>query len=915
MRGGPVMSSPGRRPSGQLDDSVTVPRNDIILIEVAWEVTNKVGGIYTVIQTKAKITIDEWGENYVMMGPYFEHNVRSQVELVEPQNAAIKRTIDSMNSKGCKVYFGRWLIEGNPCVILFDVGATAWSLDRWKAELWDCCSIGIPWYDREANDAVLFGFLISWFLEEFVSQCGENCPFIITHFHEWLSGVGLIMCRTRKIPVATIFTTHATLLGRYLCAGNVDFYNNLAHFDVDREAGERQIYHRYCMERAAVHCTHIFTTVSQITAVEAEYLLKCKPDVVTPNGLNLKKFSAMHEFQNLHSKNKTRIQEFVRGHFYGHLDFDLDKTVFFFIAGRYEFTNKGADVFLEALARLNYLLRAHQSRVTVIAFFIMPARTNNFNVETLKGQAVRKQLWDTANRVKETFGKKLYESLLVGKLPDVNKMIDQEDFVMMKRALLSTQRHSLPPICTHNMLDDSTDPILNTIRRIGLFNHPNDRVKVIFHPEFLSSTSPLLPLDYEEFVRGCHLGVFPSYYEPWGYTPAECTVLGIPSVSTNLSGFGCFMERHITDPSSYGLYILDRRFKGLDECCNQLTSFLYSFSQQSRRQRIIQRNRTERLSDLLDWRYLGRYYTQARFLALAKAFPNSFSQDIAQLSASFHYSRPESIPPSPSFSGGSTPRYSDSETDRYYEEEEALKDRKNIKIDSVLDLLHEQNKNVKDTFEAFRNSNINNLSTSARSSVPSSATTATSPIKSTNPSAANRPINPIPAGAPSNPAYPTEVNKPINPIPSNAPSNPAYPTEVNKPINPIPSNAPRNPAYPTEVNKPINPIPSNAPSKPANPTEVNKPINPIPSNAPRNPAYPTEVNKPINPIPAGAPSNPANPTEVNKPTSPIPSNAPSKPANPTEVNKLSNPIPASAPSKPANPNAANKPTNPNDSSS
>ncbi|XP_013930755.1 PREDICTED: glycogen [starch] synthase, liver-like isoform X1 [Thamnophis sirtalis] len=95
-------------------------------------------------------------------------------------------------------------------------------------------------------------------------------------------------------------------------------------------------------------------------------------------------------------------------------------------------------------------------------------------------------------------------------------------FGPVKRAsFILWQRQSLPPVTTHNMIDDSGDPILSTIRRIGLFNNRTDRIKVILHPEFLSSTSPLLPMDYEEFVRGCHLGVFPSYYEPWGYTPGE----------------------------------------------------------------------------------------------------------------------------------------------------------------------------------------------------------------------------------------------------------------------------------------------------------------------------------------------------------------------------------------------------------
>uniref|UniRef100_A0A803VKF4 Glycogen [starch] synthase n=1 Tax=Ficedula albicollis TaxID=59894 RepID=A0A803VKF4_FICAL len=619
-----------------------LPVEDLLLFEISWEVTNKVGGIYTVIQTKAKTTADEWGENYFLIGPYFEQNVKTQVEFSEPPNPAVKKAMDTMKSQGCQVFFGRWLIEGSPYVLLFDIGSAAWNLDKWKGEFWEASNIGIPFHDREANDAVIFGSLTAWFLKEF-----DDKPNIIAHFHEWQAGVGLILSRSQKLPVATIFTTHATLLGRYLCAASLDFYNNLDQFDIDKEAGERQIYHRYCMERASVHCAHVFTTVSQITATEAEHMLKKSPDVVTPNGLNIKKFSAMHEFQNLHSMYKARIQEFIRGHFYGHLDFDLDKTLFFFIAGRYEFSNKGADMFLEALSRLNFLLRVHKTDVTVIVFFIMPAKTNNFNVETLKGQAVRKQLWDTAQSVKEKFGRKLYNALLRGEIPDLNKILDRDDISIMKRAIFSTQ--------------------------------------VILHPEFLSSTSPLLPLDYEEFVRGCHLGVFPSYYEPWGYTPAECTVMGIPSVTTNLSGFGCFMQEHVADPEAYGIYIVDRRFRSPDESCNQLTQFLYGFCQQNRRQRIIQRNRTERLSDLLDWKYLGRYYMHARHLALSRTFPDKFEMERSAppKTEGFRYPRPSSVPPSPSASQHSSPHHSEAEDEdeeeRYDEEEEAERDRQNIK--------------------------------------------------------------------------------------------------------------------------------------------------------------------------------------------------------------------------------------------
>ena len=150
-------------------------------------------------------------------------------------------------------------------------------------------------------------------------------------------------------------------------------------------------------------------------------------------------------------------------------------------------------------------------------------------------------------------------------MPNSDELIKQEDVVELKRCIYAAQRSSLPPVITHNMTDDASDLVLQHIRRTQLFNNRSDRVKVIFHPEFLNSTSPLLPIGYDDFVRGCHLGVFPSYYEPWGYTPAECTVMGIPSVTTNLSGFGCFIQEHVADPMSYGIYIVDRRHKVIGE--------------------------------------------------------------------------------------------------------------------------------------------------------------------------------------------------------------------------------------------------------------------------------------------------------------------------------------------------------------
>lgn len=257
----------------------------------------------------------------------------------------------------------------------------------------------------------------------------------------------------------------------------------------------------------------------------------------------------------------------------------------------------------------------------------MPAATRSFNVEALKGQAVTKQLRETVNEMQSRIGRRIYECALRGEELDPAEFLHGEDKVLLKRRVFALKNSSLPPIVTHNMVDDGTDPIINQLRRLSLYNKSEDRVKVIFHPEFLNANNPLLSLDYEDFVRGCHLGVFPSYYEPWGYTPAECTVMGVPSITTNLSGFGCFMDENIENCEDYGIYIVDRRLKSVEESIQQLCEQMFRFCQKTRRQRINQRNRTERLSDLLDWKRMGLEYIKARQLALRRVYSDSFFDD------------------------------------------------------------------------------------------------------------------------------------------------------------------------------------------------------------------------------------------------------------------------------------------------
>jgi len=632
------------------------------IFECAWEVANKVGGIYTVIRSKTSASVNEMGDQYVCIGPYVEMKARAEVEEEDfPPHHPLGQAVARSRQKGYQVHCGRWLVEGNPQVILFDVGSAAHKMAEFKHELYEKAGIGIPNEDMETNDCAIFGFMIADFLGEFRHQAenyDENPPRICAHFHEWQAGIGLIMCRIWKIDIATVFTTHATLLGRMLCAGAQDFYNNLPNFNCDEEAGRRGFYHRYCIERASAHLSHIFTTVSDITSREAEYLIKRKPDILTPNGLNVTR--DLHEFQNKHAESKEKINQFVRGHFYGHFDFDLDKTLYMFTAGRYEFGNKGADIFIESLARLNHLLKESKSDKTVIAFLIFPTKTNSFNVESLRGCAVAKGLKDTIDEIQKDIGQRMYETCLRGNLPDPKDLLSRDDMVKLKRCIFAQGAVGLPPITTHNIVDDGMDPVMNAFRRCQLFNNRSDRVKVIFHPEFLTSTNPLFGLDYQEFVRGCHMGVFPSYYEPWGYTPAECTIMGIPSVTTNLSGFGCFMEEQISDPQSYGIYIVDRLKRGLDDSIKQLATMMHDFCRLNRRQRIIQRNRTERLSDLLDWKSLGIYYRQARLKALNNVYGDVEVEEQPP-KIRYNYPKPISAPVTPNPSRSGSPAGSDDE--------------------------------------------------------------------------------------------------------------------------------------------------------------------------------------------------------------------------------------------------------------
>lgn len=591
-----------------------------MLFEVAWEVCWQLGGIYTVLRSKAQEMIDRWGDRYCLIGPYNPGTAAIEFEE-QPAYGPIRDVLNKLRDIGVPCHFGRWLIPGRPRVILIDQRARYGHLHVDKYLMWEDHRISLPSDDGEVNDVTAFGFSVAEFFRV-LTQVVKDRP-ILAHFHEWMGGVAVPRIAHLRLPVSTVFTTHATLLGRYLAGDNPYFYDHLPFLNPDHEAGKYNIYPRFAIERAAAHASTVFTTVSDVTAFEAEKLLGRTADVIVPNGINLHRFAAPHEFQHLHAQYKERIHDFVKGHFFPSYSFDLDRTLYVFTSGRYEYRNKGMDLFIEAMHRLNWRLKGIQDPPTVIGFVITRAQTRNINVRVLQNQSMYEDLSNTCNAIQREMGSRLLNCTAHGRLPSFGDLLKEDEQVRLKRAMHAWKTHQQPLIVTHDLADDANDPILQHMRHRHMFNAADDPVKMVFHPEFLSATNPVMSLDYDQFVRGCHMGIFPSYYEPWGYTPLECIALGVPTVTSDLSGFGSYVQKHVwakerRDADRQGIHILQRRGRSFDDACDALVNHLFSFAQLNRRQRIEMRNRTERLSEQFDWKTLTDHYDQAHNLALER---------------------------------------------------------------------------------------------------------------------------------------------------------------------------------------------------------------------------------------------------------------------------------------------------------
>ncbi|MBI4453890.1 glycogen/starch synthase, partial [Candidatus Woesearchaeota archaeon] len=587
-----------------------------IVFEVSWEVCNKVGGIYTVVKSKASKMVEAYGNNYFMIGPYFSSKALADFHEEMPIEFC-KAPFEELKKVGIICHFGKWLSEGNPYVILIDFVNYEHKVNDIKRELWEWYKVDSLRAHHDYEEPVIWAYTVGMLIEK-LSKCASDKK-IVAHFHEWLSGAGLLYLKKKNVKVATVFTTHATILGRTLASSNVDLYNVWNKINPDQEVYKYNIEAKHLVEKNSAAFADMFTTVSEITGMEASYLMKKKPDVLLPNGLDISKFPSFEEIIIKHRIQRDRIREFMLYYFFPYYTFDPKDTLIYFLAGRYEFHDKGIDIYIKALGKLNEKMKQEKTKKTIIAFIWVPADIRNIKREILENKTLFQDVKDALEEVMGDVEKNVIHSFISGK-KIANDTLFEDDFLTeMKIRVSRFVKKGKPPIATHDLYNEN-DEILKGLNAANLRNEENDSVKIIFYPIYLSGADGLLNLNYYEAMQGSHLGIFPSYYEPWGYTPLEAGALGVSSVTTDLAGFGRYFCAESMQSDTPGIYVLKRLGISEDDVVNQLVDVMFRFANFSKEDRIINKLQARKTASMADWKSFVKDYIIAHNMAIEKVY-------------------------------------------------------------------------------------------------------------------------------------------------------------------------------------------------------------------------------------------------------------------------------------------------------
>lgn len=537
------------------------------IFESSWEVCNKVGGIYTVLSTRAKTLQEALRDKIIFIGPDFWKENESP--YFKEESSLFADWQWEAKNQGLKIRVGRWTVPGEPIAILVDFNQYFEKKNDIYGWLWENYGVDSLHAYGDYDEASMFSYAAALVVESFYNHYLTLKDKVIYHANEWMCGLGALYINNKLPQIGTIFTTHATSIGRSIAGNMKPLYDYLFAYNGDQMAGELNMQSKHSIEKQTAHYVDCFTTVSDITAKECVELLDKPVDVVLPNGFDNSFVPSAAKFNRKRNAARRKMLDVANALLGENLD---DDTLLVSTSGRYEFRNKGIDVFVESM---NRLLRDRDLKKKVVAFIEVPG-------------------WVGEPR------KDLQERLKSGKKYDTPLDVPQ---------------------VTHWLHNMSHDNVLGMMKYYDMHNRKDEKVKVIFLPCYLDGNDGIVNLTYYDIVLGNDLCIYPSYYEPWGYTPLEAIAFKVPCITTDLAGFGLWANSVFGKNGEIedGVKVIHRTDYNYSEVADIIKDTVADFSNMPKKQVDACRKNAGELSKKALWSEFIKYYYEAYDIALGKA--------------------------------------------------------------------------------------------------------------------------------------------------------------------------------------------------------------------------------------------------------------------------------------------------------
>ncbi len=539
------------------------------VFESSWEVCNKVGGIYTVLSSRAKTLQDAMCDRIIFIGPDVWHDNESP--YFQEEKSLLAEWQWRAKEEGLKVKVGRWAVPGKPIAILVDFQPFFEKKNEIYGWLWEHYQVDSLHAYGDYDEASMFSYAAALVVESIYRWLGKEVEgkHVIYHANEWMCGLGALYINNVLPQIGTVFTTHATSIGRSIAGNQKPLYDYLFAYNGDQMAEELNMQSKHSIEKQTAHYVDCFTTVSDITANECRELLDKPVDVVLPNGFDNSFVPKAATFTKKRKAARKRLLDVANALLGESLD---DDTLIVSTSGRYEFRNKGIDVFVEAM---NRLLRDRELKKKVLAFIEVPGWVGE----------PRKDLQERLAKNEK------YETPL-----DV-------------------------PQLTHWLHNMSHDNVLGMMKYYDMHNRKDDKVKVIFLPCYLDGRDGIVNMSYYDVVLGNDLCIYPSYYEPWGYTPLEAVAFKVPCITTDLAGFGLWANGVFGHAGEIedGVKVIHRTDYNYSEVADAIKDTVAKYSAMPKNDVESCRRKADALSKKALWSEFIEYYYEAYDIALRKA--------------------------------------------------------------------------------------------------------------------------------------------------------------------------------------------------------------------------------------------------------------------------------------------------------